>query len=260
MSIYISKIHQEVKLPITAFVPWKTEIINKVRSVINKTSTYPIKRILENVNNKTCIKDIQSIFVFVPIDKASKNISIIYKKYYLQVLKEEISNSGNFQPVNNTKESVLTEAKIYLTNIKILKKDNDNFPVLYWLPKMHKTPIEPRYITSGRNSLYSNLSKTVSTCLKSLLHTEKINSLFKQKFDNINQYYIIDSNLSIIKHMDKSKRSPLINKSVRTFDFKTLYTNIPHSKLKSNTKKSIQDIFTNNTGLQNYMTQELILF
>ena len=46
--------------------------------------------------------------------------------------------------------------------------------------------------------------------------------------------------------MDKSNRSPLINKSVRTFDFKTLYTNIPHSKLKNNTKKFIQDIFTNN--------------
>ena len=140
---------------------------------------------------------------------------------------------------------MLTEAKIYLTNIKIFEKDNDNFPVRYWLPKMHKTPIEPRYITSGRNRLYSNLSKTVSTCLKLLLHTEKINRLFKHKFDNINQYYIIDSNLSIIKHMDKSNRSPLINKSVRTFDFKT-YTNIPHSKLKNNTKKFIQDIFTNN--------------
>ena len=111
---------------------------------------------------------------------------------------------------------------------------------------MHKTPIESCYITSGRNSLYSNLSKTVSTCLKSLLNTEKINSLFKHKFDNINQYYIIGSNLSIIKHMDKSNRLPLINKPVKTFDFKTLYTNIPHSKLKNNTNKFIQDIFTNN--------------
>ena len=86
----------------------------------------------------------------------------------------------------------------------------------------------------------------MSTCLKSLLNTEKLNSLFKYKFDNINQYYIIDSNLSIIKHRDKSNRLPLINKSVKTFDFKTLYTNIPHSKLKNNTNKFIQDIFTNN--------------
>ena len=64
-------------------------------------------------------------------------------------LTEEITNSGNFQPVNNTKESVLTDAKLYLTNINIFKKDNDNFPVLYWIPKMHKTPIEPHYITPG---------------------------------------------------------------------------------------------------------------
>ena len=246
--IYISKIYQEIKSPITAFIPWKTEIIKKVMAVINKTSTYSIKTILDNIKNKSYIKDIHSKFVLVQIDKASNNISIICKKYYVQVLKEEITNSGNFQPVNNTKESSLTDAKLYLTNINIFKKDNDNFQVLYWIPKMHKTPIEPRYITSGRNSLYSNLSKTVSTCLKSLLNTEKINSLFKHKFDNINQYYIIDSNLSIIKHMDKSNRLPLINKSVKTFDFKTLYTNISHSKLKNNTNKFIQDIFTNNNN------------
>ena len=215
-------------------------------AVINKTSTYPIKKIPDNIKNKSYIKDIHSKFVLVPIDKASNNISIICKKYYVQVLKEKITNSGNFQPVNNTKESVLTDSKLYLTYINIFKKDNDNFPVLYWIPKMRKTPIEPRYITSGRNSLYSNLSKTLSSCLKLLLNTEKINSLFKHKFDKINQYYIIDSNLSIIKHMDKSNRLPLINKSVKTFDFKTLYTNIPHSKLKNNTNKFIQDIFTNN--------------
>ena len=46
--------------------------------------------------------------------------------------------------------------------------------------------------------------------------------------------------------MDKSNRLPLINKSVKTFDFKTFYTNIPHSKLTNNTNKFIQDKFTNN--------------
>ena len=80
-------------------------------AVINKTSTYPIKKILDNIKNKSYIKDIHSKFVLVPIDKASNNISIICKIYYVQVLKEEITNSGNFQPVNNTKESVLTDAK-----------------------------------------------------------------------------------------------------------------------------------------------------
>ena len=43
IDIYISKIYQEIKSPITAFIPWKTEIIKKVMVVINKTSTYPIK-------------------------------------------------------------------------------------------------------------------------------------------------------------------------------------------------------------------------
>ena len=111
IDIYISKIYQEIKSPITAFIPWKTEIIKKVMAVINKTSTYPIKKILDNIKNKSYIKDIHSKFVLVPIDKASNNISIICKIYYVQVLKEEITNSGNFQPVNNTKESVLTDAK-----------------------------------------------------------------------------------------------------------------------------------------------------
>ena len=91
IDIYISKIYQEIKLPITAFIPWKTEIIKKVMAVITKTSTYPIRKILDNIKNKLYIKDIHSKFFLVPIDKASNNISIICKKYYVQVLKEEIT-------------------------------------------------------------------------------------------------------------------------------------------------------------------------
>ena len=110
---YINNIYQEVKLPITAFMQWKTEIINKVVSIINNKPTYPISKILDNSDNKTYLEDFQNKFVLVPIDKASNNVSIICKLYYLEVLKEEILNRGNVVEVINTEDFILTEAKTF---------------------------------------------------------------------------------------------------------------------------------------------------
>ena len=69
-------------------------------------------------------------------------------------------------------------------------------------------PIEPRFHHIWKKWLiYRHIKNSeYNICLRSLLNTEKINSLFKHKFDNMSQCYIIDSNLSIIKHMDKSNQ------------------------------------------------------
>ena len=243
---YINNIRQEVKLPIDTFIPWKNEIIKRATAIINKFPNYPVNKLLDCTENRNYLNEIHDKFVLVPIDKASNNISIICKSYYIQVLQQEILNSGNFTLVNSTKELATKEAKMHMERINLYNKDHENIPFLYWLPKMHKTPVEPRFITSGRKSLYSILSKTVSTCLKSLLNIEKKNCYFRHKYDNINQYYIINSHQEIIEHMDKANQSAHVNKSVSTFDFKTLYTNIPHYKLKMNINKFILDIYKNN--------------
>ena len=64
----------------------------------------------------------------------------------MQTLQHEIINNGNFDLVNNEEGEITREFKVYLQNYKLLGPANDKLPFLYWTPKMHKEPIEPRNI------------------------------------------------------------------------------------------------------------------
>ena len=49
-------------------------------------------------------------------------------------------------------------------------KDNDQqfncLPCIYWLPKMHKIPSGPRFITVGKKHINKQLSKHVTSAFK----------------------------------------------------------------------------------------------
>ena len=80
---------------------------------------------------------------------------------------------------------------------------------------MHKDPIKPRFITSGRDSVTSQLSKAVSLCLKRMLTAEE--NYCKDKFNNYKKFFIIDSHDEIIKHIHDSNNNRTPNKSVKSW-------------------------------------------
>ena len=141
---------------------------------------------------------VQEHFVLVRVDKASKNVSFICKQYYMPTLQHEIINSGNFALVNNEEGEITRELKVYLQNYKLLDPANGKLPLLYWTPKMHKGPIEPRNITSGKDCITSNLSKVVCLCLRKLLNIEK--KYCKDRFEMHNKFFIIYNHIDINSH------------------------------------------------------------
>ena len=48
---YINKSHQEFKLPINTFIPWKNEIIKRFTAIVNKFPNYPVKKLLDSTEN-----------------------------------------------------------------------------------------------------------------------------------------------------------------------------------------------------------------
>ena len=108
---------------------------------------------------------------------------------------------------------------------------------------MHKHPISHRYITSGVETVLSELSINVTYCLKILLKSAR--NSHKYKFSGqqgINNISIIDNHDKVIdffKICNKSK----YKKTVKTYDFSTLYTSIPHDKLKSKLAEFIYKMF-----------------
>ena len=90
---------------------------------------------------KAYLENFHKSFVLVPADKASNNILIVCKKYYLNVVITELSGSNSKQ--STYVSSVVAVDKLIEDHKKILhdcniciKSDMEQLPTLYWLPKM----------------------------------------------------------------------------------------------------------------------------
>ena len=51
--------------------------------------------ILKEINFISCLEALPKNIVFAPIDKASKNVAIIYKRYYVEVILNEVGVTGH---------------------------------------------------------------------------------------------------------------------------------------------------------------------
>ena len=112
---------------------------------------------------------------------------------------------------------------------------------------MHKTPTAFRQITSAVQSSTSLLSLNIGKCLKSLLKCTKNSSKYANKYKEYNDFFIIDNRNEVVKLMDSLNGNRRIGgrKSVSTFDFSTLYSSIPHDKLKRIMNEYIKGVFLN---------------
>ena len=214
-------------------------MLSKVKQKLHKCKPYKYNNVLSKLTVKNELVKLHSDFVFIPVDKAKNNVAIICKKYYLEVMSKEIRDSPTFEHVNISEDQLLNNLDTLYPNSKIIKK----FPFLYATAKMHKTPINFRYITSGRESLFSILSIAVSKCLKLLVKTAR--SLIGYRIKEIdNCIFIIDNRDKVIKFLDCSNFEDGKNKSVSTWDFSTLYTKIPHNKLKDKIAIFVNKVFS----------------
>ena len=100
-----------------------------------------------------------------------------------------------------------------------------------------------RYITSGVDTMLSELSTNVTHCLGTLLKFAR--SSKKYRFEGqfgINNISIIDNPAKVIKFMDLWNKTKS-KKTIKTYDFSTLYTSIPRDKLKCTMSNFILKIF-----------------
>ena len=115
-------------------------------------------------------------------------------------------------------------------------------PGFYWLPKMHKNPIGSRFIAASSACTTKPLSQLLTSSLK------LITTHFKQYCEGIarntgvNCFWIIDNATEVLKKLKKVNRT----KGARhfdSFDFSTLYTNIPHDLLLDSISQLISEAY-----------------
>jgi len=244
LDVFINNISESSKLQKTSFSAWKKFILNKVDCILKRIATKVLDSpVLNDAENMKDLQVIQDRFVIVPVDKASNNVSFVCKSYYKHVLEEEIMNSGNFIPSNSTENIIISKFSDLLSSHNIKETFSNVLPFLYWIPKFHKEPIAARFITSGRNTAPNTLSKVIAVGLNNLLKLQNTISKYQFKFNNINDFYIIEDKKKVVQFINKSNTLNNDKLNVKTYDFKTLYTNIPQRMLKVNTSKFIVNIF-----------------
>ena len=99
----------------------------------------------------------------------------------------------------------------------------------YWIPKLHKTPYKARFIAGSSSCTTTKISKLITECLK--LVKSHCTSYCKTILERtgVNCMWIINNSLDVIHTLQEKQ---LMLNQVSTWDFSTLYTSLPHVKLK----------------------------
>lgn len=244
------------------------EWINKIKAKLNSRievldstlHNYKCENSLGSPDVKKALELVHSKFVVVPVDKATGNIALICKRFYASVIAKELglginNSTETYNVVNHS-----TTDDIVNKNIKDLKskfgienisKDNHCLPNMYWMPKMHKTPIKARFIIASPKCSIKPLSKAITSAFR-LFYRQIENYNYKCRFfTGVNTFWVVQNNRPVIDAMMKlNKRNKA--KSISTFDFSTLYTKLPHNKLLDVLHKLIDFCFTG--GDHKYIT------
>ena len=84
-------------------------------------------------------------YVLVPVDKASNNVSVVWRLYYINTLKCELVDTNAYKLKPSLCERVIVDGHGCHTaqHFDVKSKENqDKIHTLYWLPKLHKDPIK----------------------------------------------------------------------------------------------------------------------
>ena len=110
------------------------------------------KQVLKDKSHFKYLQDLHEEFVLVPADKASNNVLVVCKKYYLDVVSKELSSKDTngpktYEECSDNVDVIVKQHLLYMSsnNVKI-PEVMTQLPAFYWLHKMHKTPTGSRFI------------------------------------------------------------------------------------------------------------------
>ena len=221
--------------------PWETNftrIHKQIYLAKNNTNNYAATdRHIELLRDYT--KQISKDLVITPIDKAKNNIAFICKQFYISVLCKELGYNQDFiaqgnevyQPTNFTLQTIVkNHISLNARYRQHISNENRTLPLLYAIPKMHKVPYKFRFIAGAKfcttKSIAILLHRILVFCRQQLLDIANLINYRKRK----KVFYSIKNSEEVIVRCNNLTKIP---KTVRTADFTTLFTNLPHKDIYS---------------------------
>ena len=132
-------------------------------------------------------------------------------------------------------------------------KESEDLPYLYWIPKLHKTPYKERYIAGSSTCSTKELSIHLTKILSAVKEGQQKYCETVSSRSGINHMWILKNSKDLLDNL-KSRSFSQVS-SIKTFDFSTLYTTLPHDKLKTRLKKTIHKAFSH----RNYGSKFVVL-
>ena len=91
---------------------------------------------------------------------------------YVEVILKEVginsAPSDTYSPAQKSKDEIIFDNIGYSKRLKLQPNEERDsvLPVMYWTPKMHKTPSGCRFIIASKNCSIKHFSKAVSSAFK----------------------------------------------------------------------------------------------
>ena len=143
------------------------------------------------------------------------------------------NSAKTYRCLKSKPTTIVNRHALYMDKHNIgLDESQKRLPFLYWIPKMHKDPSKQRYIAASARCSTKPLSAILTKCLKLIEGQHRI--IGKRYFTNhgINPMWIIDNSTAVHSMIADLNRKKQV-RNIRTYDFSTLYTSIPHKQLKT---------------------------
>ena len=111
-----------------------------------------------------------------------------------------------------------------------------------WIPKLHKTPYKERYIAGSSTCSTKELSIHLTKILSAVKEGQQKYCQTVYSSSGINHMWILKNSKDLLENLRSRSFSQV--SSIKTFDFSTLYTTLPHDKSKTRLKETIHKAFS----------------
>ena len=239
VAVLIQSWSTKEKLPLVCFDGWLDKFKDLIKSQICQLKLrYSARKhqhsVFSDIEVKSELELIHEHFVITPVDKASKNIAITCKHFYISKLLSECFDSATYMDVPNMDIlDILKSHKEFMSNNSFImgSKNKDILPHIIWFPKFHKPVLSQRFVVSYYDCTIKPLAKNVTLGLKAVYQQICSYSNMMFKVTGIKRNWIIQNNQPILDSLNYINSNSKA-RNIQTYDFSTLYTMLGHDNIK----------------------------
>ena len=115
-------------------------------------------------------------------------------------------------------------------------------PYFQWLQKLHKTPYGSRLIGVSSSCPTTLVSKILTACLGLVRKRQQVYYEAIYRNSSVKGHWLIQNSEEVSDLVSEANSKGNII-SIKTYDFSTLYTNLPHTELKERVHKLVSESF-----------------